>query len=136
MVGPRLVSWSQESIHRMPRRCFPGYIPALLLGAASKENMRDIEPTELPQKWGFLDSGNGRAPQSLKVALSERTSLASKHIWTSIKVSHVRENTLHPKGGRGCSSLSNVCSVQTLEASAGSYLHLHLSWSNCGCNLS
>ena len=88
-----LISLESGNVHRKPPRCFSGCIPALQPGTVSEEEMREIEPTALPQKWGFLDSGNGTAPRCLKVALSDQTSrfpeasLAPEHTWTDIKVS-------------------------------------------------
>lgn len=144
-----LISLESGNVHRMPPRCFSGCIPALQPGTVSEEEMREIEPTELPQKWGFLDSGNGTAPRCLKVALSDQTSPLPRGLFgpwahldwhqsvTLFKGKHIR--TKKPAAVR---PPSDVLSLQKKKKnSAGRlrrhfYLQLHLSWSSCGCNLS
>lgn len=97
-------------------------------------------------KTGFLDSGNGTAPWSLKVALSDQTPLLPRglfglcaHLDSHQSVTLLRENTLQKKKKKRLAPfISFNCSF---FANAGRlrrqfYLQLHLSWSNCGCNLS
>lgn len=108
------------NVHRMPARCFPpGRIPALQPGAQSKEEMREIEPAELPSRnGGFPDSGNGgRPPVVQRVALIDWTSLPGRRLFglpahsgshqkrLTFKRKHVREKDRRKSGGGEASSV-------------------------------
>lgn len=98
-------------------------------------------------KVGFLDSGNGTAPRCLKVALSGQTSLLLRglqaHLDWHQSVRALRENILQKKKKKVDFKLmllfgSFICYffANPPWLCRQFYLHLHLSWSSCGCNLS
>lgn len=147
------MSYFSESgnVHRMPPRCFPGCIPALQPGTVSEEEMRRNRTHGASSNVGFLDSGNGTAPRCLRVALTDQTSLLpprglsglQAHLDWHQSVTLLRENTLQQKAQFRHDSFRRCLSLfkSSLFAHAARLrrqfnLHLHLSWSSCGCNLS